>query len=452
MALDVADLARRAAEFGGEEAIASVSLRRELTVRCTPEGAVAPPRRTFDVFVRLMVRDGAGRIGVARCSASTSDAQLQALAEQAHAQAAAALTDLRPLPEVGAGAGHEGFDALTAALDPLHAAGAARQAAAAVGMTVGRDRFASWRSEDVELAVARSGAGLATDRRTGAQICAEAVDGDGHLVGYAQGSAPAMMELAADEIGRRATPLALPCDRSGGPQLLAAGEPVVLLPPALAPLLVELGRAALTGHSHAVGMSPYTGRVGLAVAQSGVTLTDAPRYLHTLARAVDVEGVPARPVGLIAEGVLGDAIHDTRSAAEAGLLTSTGHAAELGGTPSGAQARNLLLSAGDAGGLEALMMPIDRGVAIGRIDRVVADGPGSSQFTAIGRAAYAIDRGTPTRLLGDVLLTGDLVELIANIDGLTTDGELVACLDRLPERTTATWCPAVVAAGIRVLV
>lgn len=452
MALDVADLARRAAEFGGEEAIASVSLRRELTVRCTPEGAAAPPRRTFDVFVRLMVRDGAGRIGVARCSASTSDDQLRALAEQAHTQAAAALTDLRALPEVSAGASHEGFDPLTAALDPLHAAGAARQAAASIGMTVGRDRTASWRSEDVELAVARSGAGLATDRRTGVQLRAEAVDADGRLVGYAQGSGPAMMDLAADAIGRRATPLALPVDRRGGPELLAAGEPIVLLPPALAPLLVALGRTAFTGHSHAVGMSPYTGRVGLPVAPASVSVTDAPRYLHTLARACDVEGVPARPVTLIDEGLLCDAIHDTRSAAEAGLLESTGHAAELGGTPSGAHARNLLLAGGDAGGVEALLMPIDRGIAVGRIDRVVPEGPGSSRFTAIGRAAYAIERGTPVRLLGDVLLSGDLTELIANIESLTTTGELVAHLDRLPERTTATFCPAVAAAGIRVLI
>ncbi|MBJ7470554.1 MAG: hypothetical protein JHD16_04600 [Solirubrobacteraceae bacterium] len=452
MALDLADLARRAAEAGGEEAVASVSLRRELTVRATPDGACAPPRRTFDLLVRLMVRDGAGRIGVARCSTSSSGAQLQALAEQAHAQAAAARTDLRPLPDVGHGAGHEGFDLPTAALDPIHAAGAARQAAAAIGMAVGRDRSAVWRSETIELAVARSGGGDATDRRTGVQLVAEAVDGDGRLVGYAQGSAPSITDLAADDIGRRATPLALPFDRSGRPQLLGAHEPLILLAPAFAPLLVAFGRAALTGHSHAVGMSPYTGRAGLPVAPEGVTLTDAPRYLHTLARAIDVEGAAACPVTLIDDGHFAETVHDTCSAAEAGLPASTGHAGELGGTPSGAAPRNLLLAGGDVASVESLLMPVDHGVVIGAVDQVAPEGPGSTRFTAIGRAAYLVDRGTPVRLLGDVFLSGDVADVVASIDGLTTASELVARLDRLPERTTATSCPTALTAGVRVLV
>ena len=451
MAIDVADLARRAAAFGGEEAVASVSLRRELAVRATPEGVCAPPRRTFDVLVRLMVRDGAGRIGIARCSTSVNDAQLEALAEQAHAQAAGALTDLRPMPTVAQSAGHEGFDPATAALDALHAAGAARQAAASIGMAVGRDRTACWRSEAIELAVATSDGTVATDRRTAARISAEAMDADGRLVGTAQAASPRMMDLQADEIGRRASPLALPFGSSETVLLADSGEPVVLLPAALAPLLVALGRVAFTGHSHAIGTSPYTGRSGLPVAPTGVTLTDAPRFLHTLSRAIDVEGVPARPVRLVDDGLLADVVHDTRSAAEAGDASSTGHAGELGGTPSGAHARNLVLDGGTEAGVDALLMPIDRGVVIGRIDEVVPAGPGSTRFTAIGRAAYAVDRGTPSALQGDVLLSGDLADVLGSIDGLTVASETVAVLDRLPERTTATVCPAVRTAGVRAL-
>lgn len=451
MAVDVADLARRAAAFGGEEAVASVSLRRELTVRATPDGVSAPPRRTFDVLVRLMVRDGAGRIGIARCSCSLGDPQLEGLAEQAHAQAAAALTDLRPMPSVAQGAGHEGFDPATAALDPLHAAGAARQAAASIGMAVGRDRTACWRSEAVEFAVATSDGAVVTDRRTAAQVSAEVMDADGRLVGAAQPSSPRMMDLLAEEIGRRASPLALPFGAPETVLLADSSEPVVLLPPALAPLLVALGRAAFTGHSHAIGTSPYTGRSGAAVAAPGVTLTDAPRFLQTLSRSIDIEGVAARPVRLVDDGLLADVVHDTRSAAEAGTAESTGHAAELGGTPSGAHARNLVLDGGTDAGVDALLMPIDRGVVIGRIDQVVPAGPGSTRFTAIGRAVYAVDRGTPAALQGDVLLSGDLADLFGAIDGLTQQSETVAALGRLPERATATVCPAVRTAGIRVL-
>lgn len=451
MALDLADVARRAAELGGEEAVASVSLRKELVVRASPEGVVAPPRRTFDVLVRLMVRDGAGRIGIARCSCSLRDPQLESLAAQAHAQAAAALTDLRPLPAVAPGADHEGHDPATAALDPLHAAGAARQAAASIEMAVGRDRHACWRSEEVELAVAGHDGALATDRRTGVVLEAEALDADGGLIGWAQGSSPRMDELDAVEIGRRASPLPLPRGGDGAVVLADVDEPVVLLPPALAPLLSALGRCAFTGHSHAIGTSPFTGRSGLPVAGAGITLTDAPRYLHTLSRAIDIEGVPATAVRIIEDGVLVDVVHDSRSAAEAGTGASTGHAGELGGTPSGAHARNLVLEPGDAAGVDALVMPVDRGVVVGRVDRVVAAGPGSTRFTAIGRAAYAVERGVPVALLGDVLLTGDLVDVLATIDGLTAQAELVAALHRLPERTAAVVCPAVRTAGVRIL-
>lgn len=451
MALDAQDLARRAAELGGEEAVASVSVRRELAVRCGPSGALAPPRRTFDIFVRLLVRDGAGRLGVARCSASTSTDQLRFLAEQAHRSAAASQIDLRPMPDVVPGPVHLGFDPPTAALDPGRGAGEARQAAAAAHMRVGLNRAASWVAEDVEVAVARSGGGLAGDRRTGVQLTTEVTDGDGRLVGYAQASGTAAADIDAAAVGAAATPLALPFDRSGGPVLIDGREPVVLLPAALAPLLEALTRAACTGHAHAIGTSPFTGRLGTIVAPVDVTLVDDPGRADGLPRAIDVEGVPATTVSLFEAGVAGWVLHDSASAAEAGER-STGHAAELGGTPAGPLPRNLVLSPGIVAGIDGLLAPVERSVVIGAVQRVITDGPGSTRFSALGRAAYAVERGTPSRLLGDVLITGDLVDVLAQTEALGVRGELVAAIDRLPERTVATRCPPIRASGISVMV
>jgi predicted Zn-dependent protease len=120
---------------------------------------------------------------------------------------------------------------------------------------------------------------------------------------------------------------------------------VVLLSPALAPLLEALGRVACTGHAHATGTSPFTGRVGSQVAPDFVTLLDDPSAADGLPRAIDVEGVPAQPTVLVEAGVEHQVVHDTVSAEEAGGV-STGHAAELGGSPAGPAARNLVLQPG----------------------------------------------------------------------------------------------------------
>jgi PmbA protein len=447
MAHDLADLARRAAEIGGEEAVASVSLRHALVVRCGPESTVLPPRASSELAIRLLVRDGAGRVGAAHgCGAGTTD-ELIRLAEHAHAMAAAAHVDLTPLPDVRAGMGHEGFDAAAARLDARVAVDAAVAAARSVGLGVGRARSATWVSEAVEVAVARSDGGTAVDRRTGVRLFAEVLDGDGRLVGFGQASAARLDAIDAIGVGVDATPVEVPVRRDGGRVVLEREEPVVLLPAAVAPLLEALVRAACTGHAHATGTSPYTGRFGTVVASKLVHLSDAPRMVGTLGRAIDVEGVPAGTVPLIRGGLADRLIHDAASAAEVGAA-STGHAVALGGSAGGPAGRNLVLGAGGASGVAELITPVDRGVVVGAISAVVMDGPGSTRFSAVGRAVYAVDRGLPAQLLGDVVLTGDLVDVLAGVDALAVEAQLVARLDRWPERTMATRCPALRTAGL----
>ncbi|MDQ8045916.1 MAG: metallopeptidase TldD-related protein [Solirubrobacteraceae bacterium] len=449
-AIDLGDLARRAAELGGEEAIASVSVRRELLVRCGPDGTLAPPRRTDDVVVRLLVRDGAGRIGVARCNGATNTDALLELAEAAHDQAAASHTDLAPLPYVAPGPVHGGFDSGSAALDPVAAVRVAREAAQSIAYEPGLARAATLRAEVVESAVAASGGDAVFDARTGARLDATAVDVDGLLAGAAQGSSRAVGDLQSWLIGDRATPQPIDVERVGQ-RALPSDLPVVLATEALAPLLEALARVACTGHAHATGTSPFTGRYGAPVAPAGVTLVDAPQHPRTLARSIDVEGVPAREVRLIDDGYLADLVHDTDSATEAGGI-STGHAADLGGGADCALPRNLVLDGGGAVDLDDLLRPTDQAVVIGAIVGVRTHGPGSTRFTATGRVAYATSRGEPTKRLGDVALAGDLLDVLTNIDGLTVATDLLATMAREPEHTLATHCPAVLTSGITVVV
>lgn len=450
MALDLGDLARRAAELGGEEAIASVSVRRELVVRCGADATLVPPRQTFDVMVRLLVRDGAGRVGVARCTNTTTTDQLIHLAERAHDQAAASHTDLAPLPVIAPGPVHAGFDSDTALLDAAAAVRSAREAAGSITYEAGLARSATLRAEAVDVAVASSDGVTAMDARTAARLDARAIDADGVLVGVAQSSARAIADLQPWLVGDEASPRPIWLD-DGGVRVLSPQLPVVLLPAALAPLLEALARAGCTGHAHATGTSPFTGRFGSPVAPAGVTLVDAPQFARTLPRSVDVEGVPATAVRLIDDGYLSEVVHDTASAYETDGR-STGHAAELGGSPHGALPRNLVLDGGAAVDLDDLLRPTTGAVVVSAVSGLQMGGSGSTRFTATGRVAYSTQGGEPAQRFGNVTLAGDLVDVIANIDGLTVATDLVATLSRMPEHTTATHCPAVLTSGVAIVV
>ena len=449
MALDLRDLARRAAELGGEEAIASVSLRRELLVRCSPTGPLLPPRRTFDLLVRLLVRDGAGRVGVARCSTSTAPEQLIVLAEQAHANAATSMTNLTPLPQPSSAGHHAGFDARTADLNPVFGAARAREAASQIGGDRAVRRLASWRAERVDVAVASAAGTVVADARTGVQLRAVAADVDGRVAAWSQASGVIADTIDAYRAGLRATPV---LDRFAAPPTAAVGAPsdhVVLLAPALAPLIDALAGMAATGHAVATGLSPFTGRAGMPVASRLLTIDDDPGSPATLARGVDVEGVAGVRVALLREGTAGGVVHDTASADEVGAA-STGHAAELGGGAAGARPRNLVVRGGTADGADALLTEADRCTVIAAISRVQLAGPGSTRFTAFGHGAYRAQGGAAVALLGDVALSGDLVDIVENVRSLSSTTELVATLDRLPERTSSTTCPAALTTGLAV--
>ncbi len=250
--------------------------------------------------------------------------------------------DLRPFPVPSAGGSHEGYDPETAGLEIGRAVAAGRAAAAATEFALGRGRSAIARAEIVRTAVASSDGAVVTDARTAAGVEARCTDDDGRLVGHGLHLSPSTGLLDPVGAGLAATPPQC-ADHPDAPRLLSPEEhEVILRPAALAPLLCALADAACTGQAHATGMSPYTGRLGEEVAAPLLTLLDSPRYLHTLARSLDAEGIPAQPVTLLDAGIATAVLHDTASGLEWGA-PSTGHAAYLGGSPAGPVARNLLL-------------------------------------------------------------------------------------------------------------
>ncbi len=278
MPVTPAEIAERGAALGGSTAVVRVIAHEEIAVHCGPDGALRPPRRRSSLRVQMLVRDGAGRRGLAEMQLGDDLGALAELAERARAIAAGSPVDLRPFPVPAPGGSHEGYDADTATLEIGRAVAAARAAASATEFALGRGREAIARAEVLRTAVASSEGVVTDDQRTATSVEARCTDDDGRLVGHGQHVSPSTALLDPVGAGLAATPPQ--CDWEPAPSALLRGDeyPVILRPAAAAPLLCALADAACTGPAHATGTSPYTGRLGTEVASPLLTLLDSPRY------------------------------------------------------------------------------------------------------------------------------------------------------------------------------
>ena len=201
----------------------------------------------------------------------------------------------------------------------------------------------------VEVAVASSLGVSSTSRRTMCSCSSYAMAGDGDetQTGYGFSAGRAFDELDAADAASTAAERAV--------RLLGASKPrterlpVILDPLVTRSLLAILG-SALGGEAVLKNRSMFVGREGEQVAAPTVTLRDDPTRQDALGAAShDAEGVPTRPVGLIAGGVLRGYLHNTYTGRRSGAAT-TGSAVRGGfkSTP-GVGARALFLEPGSRG-------------------------------------------------------------------------------------------------------
>lgn len=135
-------------------------------------------------------------------------------------------------------------------------------------------------------------------------------------------------------------------------RLLGATQPTsrrlpVVFDPLVTQSLLALVGAALSGEAVFKGRSMFADRVGDDVAAAGVSLLeDATRPEATGATPFDAEGVPTRPVSLLAGGRLEHLLYDTTYARRAGMSTTASAVRGFKSTP-GVGARALALAPGE---------------------------------------------------------------------------------------------------------
>jgi PmbA protein len=443
------ELAERALAFADGDAQATVVRERSLVsrfARSTPTQAT----EVDDVTVAIL-RLHEGHTGSAETN-DTSDDGLRDAAVRADAAARAAARaagergDYPGLPAPKPTRPHEGFDAVTAQLDP-EPAGAALRAAFDGCAQHGLQAFGIWTAGAVQTAIASTAGVRVHDALTDAFMKVIARDERGRT-GWASGAGTAIAALDPGGLAARAAAKVSAVE----PVELAPGEyPVVLEADAVGLLLDYLGGLAFNGLSHTEGRGALAGRLGERIAAPAINLADSPRLARTLPRAFDAEGVPKLPLPLIQDGVAHAVVHDTRSAARAGA-TSTGHALAPGGAAYGPAPTNLVLSGGGAADEAELMAPIERGLYVTRLWYLNPVHEKSTLMTGTTRdGTFLIEDGRIGRPVRDVRFTDSILRLLAATQALTSSQHLACEADFYGRRfATGVVTPSLRAGAFRI--
>jgi predicted Zn-dependent protease len=216
----------------------------------------------------------------------------------------------------------------------------------------------------------------------------------------------------------------------GAPQPAAPGEPTVVLGPVAVAQVLELLKPELAGPDGLIAAHH-----GARIVAPAITLSDAARAPGTLPRSYDAEGVPRRPVPLIADGVAQRAVADTASGGSTGHATRPGHAEPW--------PDHLVLDGGAARDVAELAGPIALGLLIPAFL--------ITEHGWLLDGARLVERGEPTWAVNGAAEV-DPVAVLATTEALSTARQLVPTDDDSALTIGATLAPTLRAqAGVRIL-
>jgi PmbA protein len=366
-----------------------------------------------EIGLRLFV----GRRSASVSSSDLSDEAMRALVERAAAMAREALEDpyagLAPEDRLLRGAGidvdgDDGADPPPAEIKRL-ALAIEDSARSVVGVT---------NSEGAGISAGRSVVALATSHgfcrgyaTTGYSAMASVIAGSGGGMqrDYAYHSVRHFSDLEPPEAtGRRAGERAV---ARVDPAKLASGRMTVIFDPRAGGSLVNHFTGAITGSAIARKTSFLIGREGEQIFAPGVTIRDDPHRRRGLAsKPFDGEGLPTRPVDLVADGVLTGWLLDSASARQLGL-EPTGHATRSSGAP-GAGATNVHIEPGPLSPAE-LIADVKRGLYV---TELIGQGvnPVTGDYSR-GASGFIVENGEIAAPVAEITVAGNLRDMFREL-------------------------------------
>jgi len=254
----------------------------------------------------------------------------------------------------------------------------------------------------------------------------ELIAADGDAAGYASATAGDLAAIDHAGVGEAACDKA---ERGRGPVSLPPGEyDVVLEPASVSEVLEWLGMTSFSARDMEDGTSFLCGRIGERVMSEALTIVDdgpSPAGGHVPV-PFDAEGVPKRRVTIIDRGVPCACVHDSLSAARAGVA-STGHAPPLGEDLLGAAAAgDLFVEPGDRS-MDELIGSVDRGLLVTRFHYVngLLDPPRAMMTGLTRDGLFLIDGGKVKSGVRNLRWTQSILDAFSRIAGLSRERRAV---------------------------
>jgi len=206
--------------------------------------------------------------------------------------------------------------------------------------------------------------------------------------------------------------------------------PVLFTPNGSEALFLPL-RQALSGKTVLQGVSPLGGRLGEAVFDAALTMTDEPLLPGRVGtRPADDEGVPSARLPLVEGGVVRAFVYDLETAARAGAA-STGHGRRsVFGKPHIAFS-NLVIAAGRAAEAD-LLRAVGSGLVV---DELIGVGQGnvvSGAFSHPVALAYRVENGEITGRVKDAAVAGNAYELLKRVRAVGKDAQWLGGTRHVP--------------------
>ena len=289
---------------------------------------------------------------------------------------------------------------------------AAETAAVAVkGVTNSNGGSASASASTIALATSHgfSGAYRASGHSCSASVVAG--EGAGMQRDYAWHSARHAEDLEdAGKIGRRAGERAVA--RLGNVRLTPGKLPVIFDPRVAGTLLGHFA-AAITGSAIARKSSFLLDRLGTEVFAKGVTIHDDPLRKRGLrSRAFDGEGLPVRPMEIVADGVLTTWLATSADARQLGIQP-TGHAVRgVSGAP-GAGPSNFYIAAGQRS-REEMLAAFPRAILV---TELIGQGVnGVTGDYSRGAAGFLVEQGEIAGPVSEITIASNLKDMFATLE------------------------------------
>jgi PmbA protein len=395
---------------------------------------------SFEVSLRAFDGDRSATVS----SASLDRAGFDELATRAIAMARQAPEDpfagLADPALLGSGEGIDLrlFDPTIAPLADLEKrARSAEQAARAVeGVSNSNGASASSGQSLIALATSTGFARAVRSSHFGCSASVIAGDAGGLQRDYASHSTRFLEDLdKAEEIGRKAGERAV---ARLNPVRPASGACPVFFDPRVAPSLLGHFVAAATGSAIARKTSFLQDALGTQLFAPGIIIRDDPlRQRGLRSRATDGEGLPCRPLDLVADGVLTSWLATSADARQLGIKP-TGHAGRsVGGSP-GAGPSNLMLLPG-VRSREELLASIPRAILV---TELIGQGvnPVTGDYSR-GAAGFLVEGGEIGAAVAEITIAGNLKQMFATLEP-ASDLELRRGIDAptllVPEMTVAS--------------